>query len=63
MGHHIQTNIHIWEEVSEGAQKVKGAQSLFKEIMMEKFLNLEEEMKTWILEAQRNANKVNIKRF
>ena len=31
--------------------------------MMEKFLNLEEEMKTWILEAQRNANKVNIKRF
>ena len=30
MGHHIQTNIHIWEEVSEGAQKVKGAQSLFK---------------------------------
>lgn len=36
MGYHIQTNIHIWEGVSEGAQKVKWAQSLFKEIMDQK---------------------------
>ena len=49
--------------VSEGAQKEKGAQSLFKEIMTEKFLNLEKEMNIWIHEAQRNPNKLNIKRF
>lgn len=64
MGHCLQSNIHIMK-VPEGAEEEKGwgGRGLFQEIMKENLLNLEREMSIQILEAQRNPNRLNIKRF
>ena len=48
--------------IQEGEEREKGAESLFKEIIAEKFPNLGKELDLQLYEANRTANYINAKR-
>lgn len=48
--------------VSEGEEKVKGAESVLQDIIAENFTNLGREMDIQVHEAQKTPNKLNTNR-